>query len=91
MRNKVGGFFGHPVERMAGLTQESYLFPVGPEPRRQSYGINTLTYSFSKLLPFQFVPLSSSPHGRAAFRIFVSRYILLDYYPRRNGWERNNG
>lgn len=66
-----GGFFRHPVERMAGLTQESYLFPVGPEPRRQSYGINTLTYSFSKLLPFQFVPLSSSLYGRAAFRIFV--------------------
>ena len=47
-------FFDHPVETvLAGLTQESYLFPVGPEPRRQSYGINTLTYSFSKLLPFQ--------------------------------------
>lgn len=77
----VGGFFRHPVERMVGLTQESYLFHVGPEPRRQSYGINTLTYSFSKLLSFQFVPLSSSLYGRAAFRTFV-RDILSNYYPK---------
>lgn len=45
--------FRHPVDRTAGLTQESYLLPAELEPRRQSYGINTLTYSFSKLLPFQ--------------------------------------